>query len=266
MPQTYLNSFINSDLKALELFWHKFKPDNNNAISYADKWQQQVPFFEQISAQNSVFVLLWDVVTNRFIYAVDKRNVAGYDMSLYLAPDGVNFTISKIHPDFLVGGLLMQQKGFEYVVQNKGIERNKIIVNIDGVYKKSNGEYFHFLQQIVCIESDATGHPLLCLSYIHDITYIKKEKTANLAITSPGEVKLWNFNFDKQTLEPIPTLSAQERKVLSYLGKGKNSKEIAGELHLSSHTIDTHRRNLLKKTNCLDTTGLVTYAKLVGLF
>jgi DNA-binding CsgD family transcriptional regulator len=52
---------------------------------------------------------------------------------------------------------------------------------------------------------------------------------------------------------------------LSYLEKGKSSKEMANESFTSPHTIDTHRRNLLKKTNCLNTTGLVTYAKLVGL-
>ncbi len=57
----------------------------------------------------------------------------------------------------------------------------------------------------------------------------------------------------------------QEKKVLSYLAKGKHSKEIAVELFNSPSTIDTHRRNLLKKTNCVDTSGMITYAKLVGL-
>ncbi len=69
---------------------------------------------------------------------------------------------------------------------------------------------------------------------------------------------MWNFNFDKQCFELVQSLSAQEKKILSYLGQGKNSKEIAKELCLSSHTIDTHRRNLLKKTNCIDTSGLIT--------
>jgi DNA-binding CsgD family transcriptional regulator len=38
---------------------------------------------------------------------------------------------------------------------------------------------------------------------------------------------------------------------------GKSSKEMAGELFVSPHTIDTHRRHLLEKTNCTDTTGII---------
>ena len=58
----------------------------------------------------------------------------------------------------------------------------------------------------------------------------------------------------------------QEKKILSLLAEGKSSKEIAEALFISPHTVDTHRRHLLKKTNCIDTTGIVMYARLVGLF
>lgn len=56
-----------------------------------------------------------------------------------------------------------------------------------------------------------------------------------------------------------------EPRVLHTLGEGKNTKQIAEELHLSPHTVDTHRRKLLAKTNCVDTTALVTYCRMVGL-
>jgi len=103
------------------------------------------------------------------------------------------------------------------------------------------------------------------LSYIHDITYLKKERTANLIITAPNDVQWWNFDFDKNTLNPVPPLSKQEKVILNYLAAGKSSKEIAKQLFISSNTIDTHRRHLLQKTNCTDTTGMITYARLVGL-
>lgn len=59
-------------------------------------------------------------------------------------------------------------------------------------------------------------------------------------------------------------MSSQEKKLLSLLSQGKESKAIAAELNLSTHTVDTHRRNLLQKTNCVDTTALVTYARTAG--
>jgi len=63
----------------------------------------------------------------------------------------------------------------------------------------------------------------------------------------------------------VQPLSRQEKKILSLLAEGKSSKEIANELSVSPHTVDTHRRHLLEKTNCIDTTGMITYARLVGL-
>ena len=43
------------------------------------------------------------------------------------------------------------------------------------------------------------------------------------------------------------SLTRRERQVLERLSQGKNSKEIAGELAISSTTVDFHRRNLLEK-------------------
>ena len=266
MPvKAYPYSFIYNDIEKVERYWKNFKPNIDTILSYQEKWRILVPIFEQISSQNCVFIFIWNAVTNRFVYAVDNRNVVGYEPSLYLAGNGIDFSISNVHPDYLTSCLIMNQKAFEYISPNKDEEQNKIIVNFDGMYKKSNGEYMHFLQQTVCIEYDGNGYGILFLNYIQDITYFKKDKTANLAIRTNNDVKSWNFNFDNNCLEPIQSLSRQEKKVLSYLEKGKSSKEIANELFTSPHTIDTHRRNLLKKTNCLNTTGLVIYAKLVGL-
>ena len=262
-PNPY--TYIHNDIKKMELFWNQFKVPGR-VTSSDEKWKGNISFFEQISSQNSVLILIWDASNNRILYAIDKKQVVGHEMSLYLAENGLFFSISNIHPDYLSAGLMMQQTAFEYIVESKETEQGNIIVNLDGLYKKSNGDYFHFLQQIVAIDADVNHPPTIFLSYIQDITYYKKEKTANMVITRSGEAALWNFNFDRQILEPIQSLSSQEKKVLAYLGKGKHSKEIAIQLGISSHTVDTHRRNLLKKTNCVDTTGLITYAKLVGLF
>ncbi len=260
------NSLFYNDIEQANHYWNRFGRDEESSRSYVDKLRMLNGLFEQISFQNSVFIVIWDIAKDQLVYAVDKKKVVGYDMALYLADNGIHFSLSNVLPDFRTAGRLMQLKAFEYIVQCKEPELNKIIINFDAEYKKSNGEYFHFLQQTVCLEFDSNGSPALFLSYIYDITYFKKRESANLIITTPDEIKLWNFNFHNNSLNPLQPLTKQEDNVLSYLAKGKSSKEIANELFISPHTVDTHRRNLLAKTNCLDTSGLVTYAKLVGLF
>jgi DNA-binding CsgD family transcriptional regulator/thiol-disulfide isomerase/thioredoxin len=243
------------------------KPAYYNGIIVAmpeEKWKTLIPFLEQISTQYCVQIFIWNIDIRRFIYEVDKRGVAGYDASLYLTDDSLAFTRSNLDPQLLRAELFLNDKAVEELKSGKDYINNTVFF-IDGMCKKSNGEYMHYLQQGICIEVDDRDNPLLILSYVHDFTYIKKQKTANLIITSPNGIKWWNYNFNTSTIERVSPLSKQEKIILSYLAKGKSSKHIASELFISPLTIDTHRRNLLRKTNCIDTTGMVCYARLVGL-
>ncbi len=244
--------------------WDRLRSVIQVAASYKEKWPELIPLFEQISAQNAVFIMIWNMLINRIIYVVDKRKVLGYDTSMYLAESGIDFIVANNHQATFNYYVIMQQQAIKYFEEFTG-DISKVIINIEGMCKRYTGEYFHFFQQTVSIEMDNNGTPFLFLSYVHDITYLKKERTGNLVITTPDESKWWNFNFDKNSLEPVQPLSKQEKRILSLLAEGKSSKEIANELSVSPHTIDTHRRNLLEKTNCIDTTGMITYLKLVGL-
>ena len=107
-------------------------------------------------------------------------------------------------------------------------------------------------------------HPLLYLRFGYDVSHLVKP-CVGLIISAPDETLIWAYNTQKKCLEQVNLLSAQEKKVLRLLAEGKQSKEIGDLLFASSHTIDTHRRNLLKKTNCIDTTALITFAKMTGL-
>ena len=52
-------------------------------------------------------------------------------------------------------------------------------------------------------------------------------------------------------------LSEREKEVLNFVLKGFTSKEIAQKLFISKTTVDTHRRNILKKTGIKSTTELM---------
>jgi DNA-binding CsgD family transcriptional regulator len=258
------SSYIYQHAATVQQYYDNLKPDKP-LISSLEKWKPLFPFFDHISNQNAVLVLLWDLSTSRFIYASDKRNIVGYDLTLYTAENGIHFSMNNIHPDWILSAMLFQKTASDCMIEKRETTMTKMVVNFDGKYKRSNGQYFNFLQQSVVAEKNEQHEPTVFLSYIHDVTYMKKEGTANFILTSPEEIIFRHYNFDKQCLEPVHPFSEQEKKVLRLLSEGKQSKEIAGLLFISPHTVDTHRRNLLNKTNCTDTTGLITYSKIVGL-
>jgi DNA-binding NarL/FixJ family response regulator len=62
-----------------------------------------------------------------------------------------------------------------------------------------------------------------------------------------------------------PVLTAREREVLQLLAEGKTTKQIASCLCLSIKTIDTHRRQMMKKLNTRSLADLIKYAIRQGL-
>jgi len=60
-------------------------------------------------------------------------------------------------------------------------------------------------------------------------------------------------------------LSPREYEVLQLITKGHKTVQIADELNVSVHTINSHRKNILKKLNLKSPTELIVYALETGL-
>jgi DNA-binding NarL/FixJ family response regulator len=62
-----------------------------------------------------------------------------------------------------------------------------------------------------------------------------------------------------------PALTAREREVLQLLAEGKSTKQIAQQLHVSSKTIESNRRNIMNKLGIHSVAELTKYAVREGL-
>jgi len=60
-------------------------------------------------------------------------------------------------------------------------------------------------------------------------------------------------------------LTKREIDIISLLSKGMTNREMASELNISIHTVETHRKNLMKKLNLKTSAQLVYLASLQGL-
>jgi DNA-binding CsgD family transcriptional regulator len=72
---------------------------------------------------------------------------------------------------------------------------------------------------------------------------------------------LRNYYFPE---EPDGLLSKREVEVLKWICDGLSSKQIAGKMFLSIHTVNNHRKNMLEKTNCRNVAELLHYAIVNG--
>ena len=63
----------------------------------------------------------------------------------------------------------------------------------------------------------------------------------------------------------ISSLTDREREVLQLLSEGKTTKEIAGHLHVTAKTVETHRQRIMEKLNIRSVAQLTKYAIREGL-
>ncbi len=80
--------------------------------------------------------------------------------------------------------------------------------------------------------------------------------------------KLVEIHETTQQIAPLTDnyeLSDRETDVLICLSQGCSSKEIADQLNISVHTVNSHRKNITRKTGIKSVAGLAVYATLNNL-
>ena len=90
--------------------------------------------------------------------------------------------------------------------------------------------------------------PMLYKTFISPVT-----ETDDYISTRPkgySKVILFLSTTYNSSISIIDAITVRELDILRHLATGKSSKQIGDELSVSRHTVDTHRRNLLKKLNC----------------
>jgi DNA-binding NarL/FixJ family response regulator len=59
---------------------------------------------------------------------------------------------------------------------------------------------------------------------------------------------------------PIEKLTDREFEIFQLIGQGKSTRDIAGQLHLSTKTVDVHRSHIKEKLELKDATALIRHA------
>ncbi|MDT0651562.1 response regulator transcription factor [Autumnicola edwardsiae] len=114
------------------------------------------------------------------------------------------------------------------------------------------------------ILENGTPEHVFCLQT--DISHLKVTGTNTVSFIHMDEGKCYyNIEVSKGKFDPenfavgdlSDLLTQREKEVVIRFSRGLNAEQIAEELNLSHHTIKTHRRNILQKSGCRNTTELV---------
>lgn len=129
--------------------------------------------------------------------------------------------------------------------------------------KNAQDEYVNIIQNTTPLEFDVDMKPIIGLAHytVMDIKIQMPITVTAKLLNEQNEYETMYFNNYSQKLL-TDGLSNRERDVIRLLTLSKSSKEIADSLNISSNTVDTHRRNILKKLNISSTGELIGMLKM----
>jgi DNA-binding NarL/FixJ family response regulator len=173
------------------------------------------------------------------------------------------------------------KNGKEYLQQESGTEADIIITDIimpemSGIEllteleKRNNKAKIIILSAVVEIQTIRHAMRSGASGYLGKNTTAEEFKNAILAVYygEPYVGESLRKKLIRNTLiedKFLYNLSPREKEVLNYVCMGKTIKETASVMHLSSNTVQTYYKSILKKFNLNRTADLIVFALQNGL-
>lgn len=184
-----------------------------------------------------------------------------------LGIDKGNWSLDKmfdlIHPEDLKELSSKEAKAVDFVLNKitpEDVLRYKIVYAIR--LRHANGSYRTILQQSKALTTSGDGKVQQVLGIHTDVTYLNIPIDHKMSFIGDGDSPSYYSLSTDSGFEPLDRnyhklFTHREKEILRSIAKGYTFNEIAELLNISPHTINTHKKNMLKKTDCKNTTELV---------
>lgn len=168
---------------------------------------------------------------------------------------GMRYFWSRMHPDDVELWLQALNELMNFTLTEIPLEdRSRMSYTWNYRIKNADENYVNIIQNTTPIEFDANAKPIIGLAHYTVLdSRIKMEICASAKFLNENneyETKYFN-NFSQKLLSDV--VSNRERDIIRLLVLNYSSKTIAEKLNISPNTVDTHRRNILKKLNISST-------------
>ncbi|CAH8285114.1 PAS domain-containing protein [Mariniflexile fucanivorans] len=177
---------------------------------------------------------------------------------------GMRYFWGRMHPEDIESWLQALNELMNFTLNEIALEdRSRMSYTWNYRIKNADDEYVNIIQNTTPIEFDRNDKPIIGLAHYTVLdSRIKMEICASAKLLNDNneyETKYFN-NFSQKLLTDI--VSNRERDIIRLLVLNHSSKAIAKKLNISSNTVDTHRRNILKKLNISSTGELIAVLKM----
>ena len=223
------------------------------------------PIIEQAVSPGLYGTYLMDISKAEYLHVSNGfKDMLGIDLASQLKREGMAYMDGLIHPDDREQVAMQVNKCWEFSLVTPIDKRKSYKFNMEYRLKDSIDNYVRILQQLVILELDKKGLPLITLGICTDISYMGSLEHPTLAVQGPTD-EHYIYDHTKGELIGKGIFTNREQELLKLLAKGLSSAEISLRLEISVQTVQKHRRNMLEKAGKSNTVELVVYALKCGV-
>ena len=212
---------------------------------------------------NSTFYCITNTVHQNFEYiSKNFKACTGLSKDKMMA-GGMDYYWSLFHPEDIKLWLksLTDLMVFTMTELNDN-QRKRMSYTWNYRIRNASNTYVNIVQNTTPLQFDDTKKPIIGLAHYTVLDgNLKMDVCATAKYLNDKNEYETLFYQNESTSKLLDIISNRERDVVRLLLTNKTSKEIAENLNISKYTVDTHRKNILKKLNIDSTFELINYFK-----
>ena len=212
---------------------------------------------------NSTFYCITNTVHQNFEY-ISRNFTACTGLSKdKMMTGGMDYYWSLFHPEDIKLWLksLTDLMVFTMTELNDN-QRKRMSYTWNYRIRNASNTYVNIIQNTTPLQFDDTKKPIIGLAHYTVLDgNLKMDICATAKYLNAKNEYETLFYQNESTSKLLDIISNRERDVVRLLLTNKTSKEIAENLNISKYTVDTHRKNILKKLNIDSTFELINYFK-----
>ena len=200
----------------------------------------------------------FDIELKKITFSKGFQTVFGY----YNGEVNYHFLQDKCHPDdaVLVAKILRSVQQFN--LDNPGeCSNNKLFISLR--LRKIDGDYIKVFCKYSVNSLSPNGHIRTVLGVITDISFMEHDNHVKWTFLAKG-LKPETFR-NKIYKQQLKVFTEREIQVIKEMYKKIATQEIAANLCISRHTVATHRKNILRKSNCHNVQDLIHFCTGIGI-
>lgn len=225
---------------------------------------QKIIELDQFLPYSSTFFCITNTQDLKFEYISKNFKACLGIEPMELEAKGMKYFWSRIHLDDIEVWLSALNELMEFTIAEIP-EEDRSISNYTWNYRFKNGkgDYVNVVQNTTPLAFDENKKPIIGLAHytvLNGNIKMPITATAKLLNNKNEYETIYYNNFSQKLLHS--GISNRERDVIRLLVLNYSSKEISVRLNISPHTVDTHRRNILKKLKISSTGELIGMLKI----